>query len=64
MARVVELARELGYEQLELGCYAENERALALYHKLGFREWGRIPRAFKHPDDSYHDELQLMLILA
>ena len=63
MGRVIELAREMGYEQLELGAYAENERAIALYRKLGFVAWGAIPRAFKHPDGSYHDEVQMVLRL-
>lgn len=39
-------ARMAGYAQLELDVVADNRTALALYEKIGFREYGRNPRGF------------------
>ena len=43
----IELAKQAGYQQLELQAVADNERALALYESEGFREFGRNPRGFR-----------------
>lgn len=43
----IECARNAGYLQLELDAVAANERALALYRSLGFKEYGRNPRGFR-----------------
>ena len=51
------IAREMGtIEQLELGVNSDNSRAKHLYEKKGFEYTGRIPRAMKFEDGSYHDE--------
>lgn len=42
----VECARNAGYTQLELEAVADNERAIALYKKAGFVEYGRNPNGF------------------
>ncbi len=47
MEACIECAKEAGYEQMELEVVAENERAIALYEKVGFVEFGRNPKAFK-----------------
>ena len=46
----VEAARQMGYAQLELGVFADNLRAAALYESLGFQEWGRMRNAFRLKD--------------
>lgn len=56
-------ARENGFEQIELDVFADNERAVALYQRYGFEEWGRIKRAGRFRDGSYHDELLMGLLL-
>lgn len=56
-------AREIGYEQMELGAFADNERAIHLYEKFGFRHYGIQPRAFKLKDGSYHDEVIMVKML-
>jgi len=38
----IEWAREVGIRKLKLGVFATNERALALYRRLGFTEEGRL----------------------
>ena len=43
----IEFARAAGYAQLELTVVAENERAVALYRRAGFVEFGRNPRGFR-----------------
>ena len=47
MEACIQCAREAGYAQLELSVVAENSRAIALYQKAGFVEFGRNPRGFR-----------------
>ncbi len=37
---------EAGYKQLELDVVADNERAISMYQKAGFIEYGRNPYGF------------------
>ncbi len=60
MTKALELATQVGYRQAELGVYAENEKAIALYHDLGFKEVGRMPNAFYCKDGHYIDELMMV----
>lgn len=60
MTMAVHLAEEMGFEQLELGVYADNERAMALYRKMGFRECGRLPGAFRLKDGTHIDEITMV----
>ena len=43
----IECARNAGYLQMELEVVAENTSAVKLYESVGFREYGRNPRAFR-----------------
>lgn len=52
-----ELAKKIGFEQIDLEVVAENTRAQALYRKCGFIETGRRHNALKFDDGSYHDEI-------
>ena len=63
MQKAIDKAREMGFEQMELGAYADNERAIALYRKMGFQECGRTPKAFKLKDGTYIDEVNMILFL-
>ena len=45
-AACIECARAARYVQLELKVTADNERALSLYQKAGFIEYGRNPKGF------------------
>ncbi len=42
----IECAQRAGYAQMELEVVADNNRALQLYQKLGFVEYGRNPKNF------------------
>ena len=46
MEACIECAEKAGYVQLELNVVAENTRAVSLYKKLGFVEYGRNPKGF------------------
>ena len=51
----IEYAGRAGYEQLELEAVAENETALAMYRKAGFKEYGRNPRGMKSRISGYQE---------
>lgn len=61
--RCIDAARLAGFEQVELGVYSDNDRARRLYEKLGFRQTGSLPRAFKLKDGTYRDEILMTLFL-
>ena len=42
----IECAKNAGYTQLELSVVAENMRAISLYERAGFVEFGRNPKGF------------------
>lgn len=44
-------------EKIKLQVVASNERALALYRKLGFLEEGRAPQEYKKADGTYLDSV-------
>ena len=46
MTSCIECAKAAGYSQLELKVVAENARALSMYEKAGFVEYGRNPKGF------------------
>lgn len=52
-------AKQAGFLQLELEVVAENEKAIRLYQKHGFVEYGRNPLGFRC-DDGHWQELVLM----
>ncbi|MEL3906242.1 MAG: GNAT family N-acetyltransferase [Treponema sp.] len=63
MSEVLAFAKNCGMEQVELGVFSDNTRALGLYRQFGFTEWGRIPRAYKLKDGTYRDEIHMGLPL-
>ena len=63
ITRALEQAKENGFTQVELGVFADNDRARHLYQKLGFQEMGCIPKAFYLKDGTYRDEVQMVKFL-
>ncbi len=57
---VLNVAKEAGYEQAELEVMAENENAIAMYEKLGFKKYGTFPDNMKYADGSYMDAYWMM----
>ncbi len=50
-------------EKIELTVRAGNERAIRLYHALGFKEEGRIRRRVREADGVYHDDIAMALFV-
>ncbi len=59
----IECAKRAGYLQLELEAVAENTRAIALYEKCGFTEYGRNPRGFRKRSGEYQELVYMRLEL-
>ena len=55
----IECARKAGYEQIELEVVSENDRAVKLYEKAGFAEYGRNPRDFKSRLTGYQEVIYM-----
>lgn len=63
MQAAIDSARQMGYAQLELGVFADNVRAIALYERFGFETWGRMKNAFRQTDGTCCDEIMMGLML-
>ena len=63
MQLAVDQAKANGFEQLELGVYSDNTRAIHLYEKFGFERCGTMPHAFKLKDGTYRDEIMMVRML-
>ena len=63
MQLAVAQAKANGFEQLELGVYSDNARAIHLYEKFGFERCGTMPHAFKLKDGTYRDEIMMVKML-
>ena len=59
----VECARKAGYAQLELEVVAENARAVEMYKRAGFVEYGRNPLGFKSRLSGYQELISMRLEL-
>jgi ribosomal protein S18 acetylase RimI-like enzyme len=59
MNYVLKWAAEQGFEKVNLGVRANNERAKALYRKLGFVEEGVRIREIKDLYGNYHDSVEM-----
>jgi len=56
-------AKRMGYTQMELGVFADNERAIGLYQRMGFEIWGRTKNAFRIEDGVMRDEILMGKLL-
>ena len=59
----VECAGNAGYVQLELEVVADNKRAVSLYESVGFREYGRNPKAFRSRISGWQETVHMRLEL-
>lgn len=53
MHALLESAEHIGCEQVELEVLSQNEKAISLYEKCGFRKYSLLPRFVKYPDGTY-----------
>lgn len=63
MNACIECAKEAGYIQLELDVVADNTRAIELYKKLGFIEFGRNPKGFQSKYSGFQELVYMRLEL-
>lgn len=56
-------AKEAAYEQMELEVVSENKRAVEMYRKAGFVEYGRNPRGFKSRLTGFQELIYMRLEL-
>ena len=63
MEACIQCAKEVGYEQLELNVVAENDRAIAMYRRAGFVEFGRNPKGFRSRISGYQEVVYMYLDL-
>jgi ribosomal protein S18 acetylase RimI-like enzyme len=60
----LEHARLRGYRAMQFNLVVStNERAISLWHRMGFETIGRLPGAFHHPDAGYVDALVMFQTL-
>ncbi len=55
LKELLETAKVAGFEQIELEVDTDNERAIALYKKLGFELYGTRKNTFKYRDGHFSD---------
>lgn len=63
MEASIDCAQRAGYTQLELEVVAGNERALSLYRRAGFEEYGRNPRGYRSAVAGYQELVHMRLEL-
>ena len=63
METSIDCARKAGFTQLELEVVADNERAVSLYRRAGFEEFGRNPRGYKSASAGYQELVYMRLEL-
>ena len=59
----IENAKKLGYLQIELYVSVKNERAIALYEKHGFKNYGTRPRELLLDSGEFTDGYFMVLML-
>ncbi|MCQ2533896.1 MAG: GNAT family N-acetyltransferase [Clostridia bacterium] len=60
---LIELAKKIGFEIMELEYVDGNNKAKALYTKMGFVETGKRIKSMKYDDGTYKDEILMSKIL-
>ena len=63
MEACIDCARRAGYTQLELEVVADNQRAVSLYWRAGFEEYGRNPRGYRSTAAGYQELVHMRLEL-
>ncbi len=63
MTACIECARAAGYIQLELNVVSENIRAISMYQKAGFAEYGRNPKGFQSRISGFQEVIYMRLEL-
>lgn len=59
LGKLLAVAKDKSYGQMELVVYSDNIRARKLYERLGFKECGRLPDAVRFHDGTAFDEIRM-----
>lgn len=59
----IEIAKQYGFEILQLSVHAANTRAFHVYQKCGYKECGKLTRDIKFLDGTYTDRILMELPL-
>lgn len=59
----IECAKNAGFEQIELNVIADNETAVRLYKRFGFKEFGLNQKGFKNKEGKYQPLMYMCLEL-
>ena len=59
----IQCAKDAGYVQLELNVVSDNDRAISLYRKAGFEEFGRNTRGFLSRTNGFQELIYMVLNL-
>lgn len=59
---LIDEAQKNGYSLLTLSCFAINDRAIHVYEKLGFKQYGLLPKALSYKG-GYEAEVEMYLPL-
>lgn len=63
ITELLDQARRMGYEIVELDVFGKNAGAIRLYEKMGFRECGRLRNGIRYQDGTYDDEIKMQRFL-
>lgn len=64
ISSLIDFARFAGYEQINLSVASDNDRAISLYERHGFRITGKEIHAMKHSDGDYSDFVLMTKLLS
>ena len=59
----IEVARNSGYQALQLSTFSTNRRAIHVYKKCGFKKCGKLSRDIKFADGTYANRVIMELLL-
>ncbi len=63
LSTCIDCAKKASFLQLELSVVAENTRALFMYKRAGFREYGRNPRGYRRKQGEFQELVHMRLEL-
>jgi RimJ/RimL family protein N-acetyltransferase len=59
MRKAIAIAKARGFHRIGLTVVADNQRAIKVYEKVGFKKEGVVRETFYGDDHHYHDEVQM-----
>ena len=63
MQQCINWCKDRNVTQIELNVVADNKQAINMYESFGFKTTGTVPKAMRYKDDTFADELFMILEL-